>query len=205
MAFARTKAKVQELERENESLRKSLGLDRIESPERWAEHVPQAIRDRMAAMVLIAEKLDEPRALRRLGFTVERNNGRLEPIVWEWCEKVFGTPGVREQLSIDMADAEKNKSEIIGRLVQTARFGDDGESVRAAQQLSKMADWNEGDKAVAKAGAAQILNLMQLAGDRPKSITTETFDPDKTLDAAKFLDHEPSAEGVAVEDIEEAV
>lgn len=194
-----------QLEAENASLRAALGLEKTDSPERWAAHAPQDIRDRMAASALISEKLDEPRALKRLGFVLPINkSNQLERQVWVWCEQIFGTPGVKKQLALDMADAEKNKTEIIARLVQTARHGSEGDSVRAAQQLSKMADWNAGDKAVAKAGAAKVVNLMQMLSgdDGTHRKQNEAPDPDVIVDAESFMLLEPAEEGVIVADDE---
>jgi hypothetical protein len=199
------KVKIETLESEVASLREALGLEKSDSPEGWGIHATQELRDRMAASALIAEKLDEPRALKRLGINLRWKEGGkyLDPIVWEWCRQIFGTPGVQKQLAIDMTDAEKNKTQIIARLVETACHGEEGNAIRAAGQLAKMADWNEGDKAVAKAGAAQIISLMQLASDAPRRVKSDTFDASKPLDAEKFLSYEPSEQGTLVSDTDE--
>lgn len=187
-------ARVEELERENGLLRDALHLNDIPpTPETWAMHAPQELRDQMAASALIAERLDEPRALIRLGFHCGKNTtNRWLPEVWETAKKVFGTPGVRAILERDMEDAEANKAKIIARLVQTSMHGSDGDSVRAAQQLAKMADWNNADKGALPTNVN--INLMQMYGEGSRKAVDSTVsdvEPDGVIDAEHFLLHEP--------------
>ena len=201
------KTRIAFLESENAELRKSLSLEPT-SEDTWAAHAPQHLRDQAAANALIAEKLDEMRAMIRLGFNPDRNGptgkGFMTDEYKAIARRIFGTPGVQAILATDMTDANENKAAIIQSLVQKAR-GDGPDSVRAAQQLAKMADWNEGDKNVAAAGAN---NFMLMFGGNAPALSTNgngaahaaLADPDRTIDATEFLVHEPSAEGEKIID-----
>lgn len=163
-------------------------------------HSPQPMRDQMAASALVAEKLDEPRALIRLGFKLDYDNGgRLRPSVWETCKQIFGTDGVRDILAQNLADANAQKEKIIGRLVQTSIHGTDGESTRAAQQLAKIAGWNEDSK---NSAPNVTVNLMQMfAEQRETQAKVVDHDPEAIIDADAFLVHEPG-ESQRIEDEE---
>jgi hypothetical protein len=200
---------VAELRAEIARLREALEMEPT-SEEAWGASAPQELRDRMAATALVAEKLDEWNALRRLGFDIPaKPRDGTNPIfrtVKGLGLRIFGTPGVQAILDLSMQDAEANKAAIIARLIETAKHGTDGESTRATQQLAKMADWNEGDKKVAAAGANK-LNLMQMFGSPSQNGSARVVqdtDHDAIIDAEEFLVHEPSAEGERVID-EDAV
>ena len=202
--------RIEALEKENGSLRERLALDEISpTAETWARHAPQELRDQMAATALINEKLDEPRALIRLGFTLPRNSHGLLPEVWKICERIFATDGVRAILKRDLADAEANKEKLIARLTQTALHGSDADSVRAMQQLAKMGGWNIADRGPNP--STMTLNLMQLFGDRPAvsaaTVTNVTpqGDDDGIIDAAVFMDHIPGEATVVIDDPIEAL
>lgn len=194
------------LKEEIASLRAALALQDSLDVDTWAQHAPQEVRDRMAASAYVAEKLDAPRALKRLGFTIPMRQGGkyCEPIVWVWCDKVFGTPGVKRELAMLTKTAQENREAIVKRTTEIALHGSDGDSVRATQQLAKMCDWNEGDKKVAEAGAAKV-TLMQMLGSSQNAnrVQSEVRDPDAIIDAETFLAHEPEETGVAVIDDEE--
>jgi hypothetical protein len=198
------KRRNEELEKEVVALRQSLGLQHSTVDE-WARFAPQHLRDQMAASALIMEKLDEPRALIRLGFHCEKNKqNRWVAEVWEKARQIFDTPGVKAILERDMEDAEANKAKIIARLVQTAMHGSEGDSVRASQQLAKMADWNNTDRGALPTNVT--VNLMQMFGDKPatqaKSVEAAA-DPDGVIDADHFLLHEPG-EAALIRDEDEA-
>lgn len=200
--------KCTQFEKENAALKLALMFG-PSTEETWARHAPQHLRDQMAADALFAENLDEPRALQRLGFKLkfrENNPTYLDPSVWETCKRVFDTPGVQEILNRDMTDAQAHRVSITAGLIQIAEHGKSEEvRVRAVQQLAKMADWNEGDKAVAKAGAASNVQnfLMMLAEKRTGSERTALVKPptdDDVIDADHFLVHTPG-EAAIVADI----
>jgi hypothetical protein len=194
------------------ALRKLLGMHGTQDEETWGLHAPQDVRDQMAASAYIAEKLNPYHALLRLGFPVEpmasRPRGPKEKAALqetlELAGRIFGTPGVKKILEDDARSVEENRHELQKRLVQIGRHGDDGESVRAIQQLSRMLPgWLAGDKEVAAAGAASIdnrkMNLFlmaghgrEMAGDDAEALAN----PDRIVDAADLLSHEP---GEAVE------
>jgi hypothetical protein len=204
---ARLVDKCTTLEKENLELKTALMFG-PSTEDTWARHAPQELRDQMAAQALFAEKLDEIRALQRLGFKIkmkESDPRRLDPGMWEMCERIFGTPGVKAILERDMTDAQAHRVAVTARLIQIAEHGSDAEAVRATQQLAKMADWNEGDKAVAKAGAASNVQnfLMMLAEKRAGNGHAALVKPpadDDVIDADHFLVHTPG-EAAIVADI----
>lgn len=202
----RLKHQLADAKAEIERLRGILGLGES-TLQTWGAHSPQAWRDKMAASALIAEKLDELRALRRLGFKFgdeKKGTGYLiDPQYHAACETVFGTPGVKEILERNLEDAEGNRVKILGRLVQTAVHGDDGDSTRAAQTLARIADWNEGDKSAAPRNVTNILQLLATAKAGASSVKEITVDPDAVVDAVDFLAYEPGEASAVIDEPEE--
>jgi hypothetical protein len=130
-----------ELRREVEELRALLGLSKPRTIEEW-ERLPAAIRDPLAARAFIAEWGDKGRALIRLGFPAMN---RLPPyrvrLYNEYATRVFETPGVQAILKRDLARLDVEREAILSRVCQTALYGEDGESVRAATLLMKICGW----------------------------------------------------------------
>lgn len=202
--------RIEELEAENIALRARLDMDAPDE-QTWGANAPQELRDQMAASALFAEKLDEHNALRRLGF---------DPGPRDWtaptykdsralAARIFGTPGVRAILTRDLEDESANRRMVVMNLLQIAEHGSDGEKVRAAQTLAKYNDWNEGDKSIARNGAASFNLFMANGGASPsqngngaKVVGAATALPagGDIIDAEDFLAHEPSVEGVVVAD-----
>jgi hypothetical protein len=130
-----------ELRRENEDLRALLGLTSRRTIEEW-EALPRAIRDPLAARAFIAEWGDVGRALVRLGFPAMN---RLPPdkvrLYKNYAARVFETPGVRAVLERDLARLDADREAILSKLSQTALYGEDADSVRAAEALVKACGW----------------------------------------------------------------
>lgn len=141
-----------ELRRENEELRAALQLRGHRTIEEW-ERLPQALRDALAARALIAESADKGRALIRLGFPVMH---RLPPskvrLYNDHVARIFGPPGVQENLDRYLAWLEPDREAILARMCRTALYGDDGESVRAAAVLIKVCRWDNRDDSTRKSG-----------------------------------------------------
>jgi len=192
---------VKALREENAHLRGLLEMKTPNTTQSWAEFASQPMRDQMAAQALVAEKLDTLRALRWLGFQVDTSVMSIPQQTKDLIQEIFNTPGCKKILAADMEDANANKAAVIARLVKTSRYGNDGDSVRATQQLAKMCDWNEGDKNVAKAGAAQV-NLMQMfaSSDTPKRVQSEVLDPDAIIDATDVFVHDIGEAALVVDE-----
>lgn len=197
------------LRAENESLRASLGIAIPTEYETWAANVPQHIRDQMAVRALFAEWMDEPKALIRLGFDCARrpNTSWWMPEVHALAKKIFGTPGVQAILEADNAEAEDHRLKIISRLIQIAEHGEDKIAVAAASQIANVSGWKKSTLNI-NGGAAPTFNLFQMMAtaqgkDGMKRAGQTAFaDPNATIDAADFLDHEPG-EAILVADKDE--
>lgn len=201
--LSRLKHRIAEANAEIARLREVAGLDSKSTLQTWGAHAPQDWRDKMAADALIAEKLDERRALLRLGFKFDSPDGwTLPPEFHAACEAVFGTPGVKAILERNLEDANSNKQKILARLVQTAMHGTDGESTRAAQQIARIADWNEGDKSAAPRSVTNILQLLgaPTAGPEAARVKQIEADPDGVIDAEHFLVHQPGAAAAVIDE-----
>lgn len=206
--FKAKKDKVAQLEAENIALRARLNMD-APNEQTWGANAPQELRDQMAATALFAEKLDEFNALRRLGFDPGPRD-RIAPTFRDsvaLAHRIFSTPGVRAILTRDLEDESANRRMVVTNLLQIAEHGTDAEKVRAAQTLAKYNDWNEGDKSIARNGAASF-NLFMANGQAPPNGTgAKVVGQAKALpasgdiiDAEDFLAHEPSVEGVVIAD-----
>lgn len=186
------KERMEQLERENKDLRDALGMTEPQSLDTWGTVLTQNMRDAMAARALIQEWGHPLNALRRLGFEIAASqSGRLadkEQMV-ALIKQVFDTDGVRDILSRTLEDIEGSKPQILARLNQTALYGDDDASVRAASQIAKIAGWNKPDPE----NTVPIINLYTLINGQAQPVTTtqkpalakaQTYESD-------FLAHEP--------------
>ena len=130
-----------ELRRENEELRGPLGLRGRRTIAEW-EALPEELRDPLAARALVAEWGDRGRALVRLGFPAMN---RLPPhavhVYHDHVARVFGAPGVEALLKRDLGRLGVERNAILSRLYRTALYGEDSESVRAAEMLIKVYGW----------------------------------------------------------------
>lgn len=130
-----------ELRRENDELRAALDLRGHRTIDEW-EALPQEIRDPLAARAFVAEWGDVGRALIRLGFPAMN---RLPPnkvrVYHEHVVRVFETPGVHAILERDLARFDADREVILARLCRTALYGEDAQSVRAAEALMKACGW----------------------------------------------------------------
>lgn len=200
--------RLQELQRENAELRARLGAEPT-SEEYWARHLPQEVRDQMAARALVQEWGDEPRALLRLGFECPKNaTKRWMPEVWELAHRIFGTPGVQNLLKTNLADIDAQKGTMLARLMQIAQHGDDSNAVKAATQLAKVMGLNKADANALIPGVT--VNLFQMMGSADvqdgsgtKRVSSASEDLDAVIDADEFLVHEPG-EATLIEDEEPA-
>ena len=106
------------------------------------EMLPPTVRDPMAARAWVAEWGDVTRALVRLGFP---SMNRLPPgkvrLYKHYADCVFGTPGVQAILKRDLSRLDAEREAILSRQLQTALYGEDAESVRAAALLTKVCGW----------------------------------------------------------------
>jgi hypothetical protein len=59
----------------------------------------------------------------------------------EHASRVFDTPGVQAMLKRDLARLDVDREVILSRQLQTAIYGDDAQSVRAATLLVKICGW----------------------------------------------------------------
>ena len=130
-----------EMRRELEDLRKLLGLTKPRTIDEW-EMLPPTVRDPMAARAWVAEWGDVTRALVRLGFP---SMNRLPPgkvrLYKHYADCVFGTPGVQAILKRDLSRLDAEREAILSRQLQTALYGEDAESVRAAAWLANVCGW----------------------------------------------------------------
>jgi hypothetical protein len=130
-----------ELRRENRELRNALGLCGHRTIEEW-ERLPEAIRDPLAARALIAEWGDAGRALIRLGFPPMN---KLPPnqvhLYSDHIARVFDAPGVHTVLKRDLGRLDADREAILSRLCRTALYGEDADSVRAAEAIIKACGW----------------------------------------------------------------
>jgi hypothetical protein len=130
-----------ELRRENDELRAALELRGHRTIEQW-EALPEVLRDPLAAHAFIAEWGDFGRALIRLGFPPMN---RLAPnkvhLYKDYVARVFETPGVQAILKRDLGRLDMEREAILSRQYRTARFGEDAESVRAADLVAKLCKW----------------------------------------------------------------
>ncbi len=129
-----------EMRGENE-LRALFGLTKPRTIEEW-NALPQAMRDSLAARAWIAEWGDPGRALIRLGFPAMN---RLPPakvrLYKEYTARVFETPGVQAILKRDLARLDAEREAILSRQHQTAIYGEEAQSVRAAALIAKVCQW----------------------------------------------------------------
>jgi hypothetical protein len=130
-----------ELRRENDELRAALELRGYRTIEEW-EALPEVLRDPLAAHAFIAEWGDYGRALIRLGFPALN---KLLPsqvhLYRDHVARIFETPGVQEVLKRDLGRLDLEREAILSRQYRTARFGEDAESVRAADLIAKVCKW----------------------------------------------------------------
>ena len=104
--------------------------------------LPHLVRDPLAARAWVAEWGDVTRALVRLGFP---SMNRLPPgkvrLYKHYADCVFGTPGVQAILKRDLSRLDAEREAILSRQLQTALYGEDAESVRAAALLANVCGW----------------------------------------------------------------
>lgn len=130
-----------ELRRENEELRAALELRGYRTIDQW-EALPQALRDPLAARAFIAEWGDFGRALIRLGFPAMNKLPPSQVHVYkDYVARIFETPAVQAILKRDLGRLDMEREAILSRQYQTARFGENAESIRAADLIAKVCKW----------------------------------------------------------------
>lgn len=176
------------LKAEIAELRARLELtESVASFEDWGASAPQDIRDRMAARALVSEYLNGPNALKRLGFKITDEKGRLDrPYYLLLVKKVFETPGVRAILAHDLKDIEQVRKEVLARQTEIALHGEEGNAVRAATVIAKIAGWNKEEE-----GKTVQVNLYQLINGNTSSAPKLAVSVNAAANGSTFLDHDP--------------
>lgn len=124
------------------------------TPETWAEHTPQDLRDQYAASALVASGLHPQRALARLGFKIESSAERKRV-----AAEIFGRPEVQAILSGDAEKFAGKKTAVQNRLYNAVLTEAPDVAIRAAGQLCKMIPgWQEGE--IDKRAAQSNMNLL---------------------------------------------
>lgn len=174
------------LKEENGELRERLGMDSTDVG-LWLTLNPQDTRDRLAARALIAEWGNPYNALLRLG--IQATKGDVESL----SEQVFKTEGCQSIMHDTLSDDEAYKR-IINRQKEIAQFGDNDQSVRAAQVLGKFLGWQKLPDTVID-NRRQHITLQQIVNPADEAIQSKNTKelPAGIVDAADFLSHEPGA------------
>lgn len=199
------KERNQMLLQEVEALRAALDIDGGYNEETWGESAPQEVRDQFAASALIAEGLNQFKALKRLGFDLPP-----PPIGKDWhdrARRIFTTPGVKAILARDCAKFEGNLDSVRVALYNVIMdpMAPPQSKVSAAQQLGRMIEgWNDGERN--KTPQMAVNFLMQLAGGASGATHNgsgeqQALPPggDDVIDAEAFFAID-AADGVAVVD-----
>lgn len=161
-------SRIKDLEAEVERLKRALTPNGPinHTLETW-ELMPIELRDRFAVEAIYQCNGNETMALIQLGFQIKstgKNNGQDPAHQAErnlFVERVLNTPGVQVLLRKNLEDAEEHRRAIMARQVAISLHGTPDQSIRATQNVAKLAAWLKDE------GPTQNnqINVFTLAGD----------------------------------------
>ena len=109
----------------------------------------------------------------------------------DYVARVFCTPGVKAVLNRDLGRLDADREAILSRQLQTALYGDDTQSVRAAALLIKVCGWEFRDDYV-RQGSPDRPHVSTVSQPHPNSADLmdamdEEKDPTLAIAAPMFL------------------
>ena len=188
----KTAERIRSLEAEVAQLRAALTADEPMTLEMW-ETMPEDIRDRFTVQAIFQNSGNPGHALKQLGFSLPSRRGEDPALMRLLRERVLATPGVLALLRQDLRGAEINRESIMQRQVEISVRGTPDQSVRATQNVAKLAGWLKD----AEPSSSQTVNIFAIAGNpdeaRARARTIEHDDPDALPShaAAALLSHLP--------------
>ncbi len=172
------KARIRELEAENESLRKRLNMTEPTTLTAWESFGTPRVRAEMAARALYQENCNARRAMRLLGFDEE--DARDERIQ----ARILKADAVLDILESAFGPPKELKRAVLQHAAQNAVLGNPDVSIRATAQLAKLAGWVKSDPA--NINVQTLVGLMNPAAAHEKPVHAAAGD-----DILSILGHEP--------------
>lgn len=178
--FKSRKARIEELEAENASLRKRLEMTEPVILTEWESFGTPRIRAELAARALYQSHCNPIWAMKLLGFEKDVAHDKAAQ------NRILRSSEVMKFLENMFAAPRELRKAVVDRTTEISLLGTDGDSVRATGHLAKLMGWVKNDPA--QVNVHTLVGLMNPGQAQEKQAEVVASD-----DVLSILSHEPGA------------